>query len=73
MGKKILQAREFGEASPGVQKEERIGDIGAKGNGSFNLKSLDQSEIIGATGCGMFHGRAGEERGVLEVLEEPEL
>lgn len=34
MGKKILQAREFGEASPGVQKEERIGDIGPKGNGS---------------------------------------
>lgn len=37
MGKQILRAGEFGEASPGVQKEERIGDIGAKGNGEFNL------------------------------------
>lgn len=33
------------------------------------VKSLDQSEIIGAAGSGMFHGRAGEERKVLEEGE----
>lgn len=38
------------------------------------VKILDQSEIIGAAGSCIFHGRAGGgERGLGTELEEPEL
>jgi hypothetical protein len=70
MGKKILPGTRIwgsftGGAERGKDRRYRGKGVQSREMGASLVKSLDQSEIIGATGSGMFHGRAGEKRKVL--------